>query len=159
MQTLSFPGVLSPWSHTDGQPCIHAAGMIPFKIKRKEYFHFHVIKWSNFCSPLIFQVSTPCNAIVFNAGGFTIKDMAGVISWAYAIEWKSTFEIDGHDSNWNQVGIILNLLCICSTMVCLHTYGIPLLGIFFSLTLAFMSFCIITNLTMLSQNDIHHNKI
>jgi len=31
-------------------------------------------------------VSTPCNAIVFNAGGFTIKDMAGVISWAYAIE-------------------------------------------------------------------------
>jgi len=49
-------------------------------------------------------VSTPCNAIVFNAGGFTIKDMAGV-------------------------GVILNLLCICSTMICLHTYGIPLLGL------------------------------
>jgi len=49
-------------------------------------------------------VSTPPNAIVFTAGGFTIRDMAGV-------------------------GSILNLLCICSTLVCLHTYGQPLLGL------------------------------
>lgn len=49
-------------------------------------------------------VSTPCNAIVFTAGGFTIRDMAGV-------------------------GAILNIVCICSTMLCLHTYGVPMFGL------------------------------
>lgn len=43
-------------------------------------------------------VSTPPNAIVFTAGGLTIKDMAGV-------------------------GAILNILCISTTFLCLHTYG------------------------------------
>jgi len=43
-------------------------------------------------------VSTPPNAIVFTAGGLKIKDMVGI-------------------------GAILNLLCISTTFLCLHTYG------------------------------------
>jgi len=43
-------------------------------------------------------VSTPPNAIVFTAGGLKIKDMVGI-------------------------GAILNLLCITTTFLCLHTYG------------------------------------
>jgi len=43
-------------------------------------------------------VSTPPNAIVFTAGGLSIKDMVGV-------------------------GAILNILCISTTFLCLHTYG------------------------------------
>ena len=49
-------------------------------------------------------VSTPPNAIVFTAGGLTIKDMVGV-------------------------GAILNILCISTTFLCLHTYG----GVMFDL--------------------------
>merc|ERR1719495_2420482 len=43
-------------------------------------------------------VSTPPNAIVFTAGGLKIKDMVGI-------------------------GAILNILCISTTFLCLHTYG------------------------------------
>eukprot|EP00092_Neocalanus_flemingeri_P015230 GFUD01016459.1.p1 GENE.GFUD01016459.1~~GFUD01016459.1.p1 ORF type:complete len:521 (+),score=103.80 GFUD01016459.1:27-1565(+) len=49
-------------------------------------------------------VSTPPNAIVFSAGGLAIKDMAGV-------------------------GAILNILCISTTFLCLHTYA----GVMFDL--------------------------
>ena len=66
-------------------------------------------------------MSTPCNAIVFNAGGFTIKDMAGVTKQN---EWMNFFYLgldakDVDDIRWGlklqkraQVGLVLNLLLL-----------------------------------------------
>ena len=66
-------------------------------------------------------MSTPCNAIVFNAGGFTIKDMAGVM---FKQNEKMNFYLglnakDVDDIRWGlklqkraQVGLVLNLLLL-----------------------------------------------
>ena len=49
-------------------------------------------------------VSTPPNAIVYTAGGLAIRDMVGV-------------------------GVILNILCITTTLLSLHSHGDQMFGL------------------------------